>query len=72
MLRPRRLILAVHWLKEEIQAKSGKFGTALDSGIANKLIEFKANPKKNNLIRKRNEFTKRTIKAQFNIRYNFR
>lgn len=72
VLRPRRLILAVHWLKDEVQSNSGKFATSLDNEIASKLVEFKLNPKKNNLVKKRNEFTKRIIKAQFNIRYNFR
>ena len=72
VLRPRKLILAVHWLKEEVQSNSGKFSTSLDNEIASKLLDFKLNPKKNNLIKKRNEFTKRIIKAQFNIRYNFR
>lgn len=72
VLRPRRLIMAVHWLKEEVQSSSGKFATSLDSEIASKLLDFRLNPKKNNLVKKRNEFTKRTIKAQFNIRYNFR
>lgn len=72
VLRPRRLILAVHWLKEEVQSNSGKFTTSLDNEIAAKLLDFKSNPKKNNLVKKRNEFTKRTIKAQFNIRYNFK
>ena len=72
VLRPRRLIMAVHWLKEDVQSNSGRFTTSLDNDIASKLLDFRANPKKNNLVKKRNEFTKRTIKAQFNIRYNFK
>jgi hypothetical protein len=72
VLRPRQLILAVHWLKEEIRVNSSIFGTSLGSEISAKLLDFKVNPKKNNLIKKRNEYTKRTIKAQFNIRYNFK
>jgi ribosomal protein S7 len=72
VLKPRRIILAIHWLKEEIQSSSGVFGTALGTEIAGKLLDFKLNPKKNNLIKKRNEYTKRTVKAQFNMRYNFK
>lgn len=72
VLRPRQLILAVHWLKEEIQTDSGIFGASLGSEIAGRLLDFKLNPRKNNLVKKRNEYTKRTIKAQFNIRYNFK
>ena len=72
VLRPRRLILAVHWLREEVQSNSGKFAVSLDNQIVTKLLDFRLNPKKNNLVKKRNEFIKRTIKAQFNIRYNFK
>jgi len=72
VLRPRRLILAIHWLKEEVQSNSGKFAVSLDNQIVTKLLDFRLNPKKNNLVKKRNEFIKRTIKAQFNIRYNFK
>lgn len=72
VLRPRRLILAVHWLKEEVRSKRVKFETSLSNDIFDKLIDFTENPKKNSLVKKRNEFTQRTIKAQFNIRYNFR
>ena len=72
VLRPRQLILAVHWLKEEIQTGSGIFGASIGSEIAGRLLDFKLNPRKNNLVKKRNEYTKRTIKAQFNIRYNFK
>ena len=72
VLRPRQLILAVHWLKAEIKANSAFFGASLASDIAEKLIDFRLNPKKNSLIKKRNEYTQRVIKAQFNIRYNFK
>ena len=72
VLRPRQLILAIHWIKEEIRSGSSAFGASLASEIAAKLLEFKTNPKKNNLVKKRNEYTKRTIKAQFNVRYNFK
>jgi len=72
VLRPRQLILAVHWLKEEIRTSSGVFGASLGTEIAGKLLEFKLSPRKNNLVKKRNEYTGRTIKAQFNIRYNFK
>ena len=72
VLRPRQLILAVHWLKEEIRSNTPGFGATLGSEIAAKLIEFKQNPKKNNLIKKRSEYTARVIRAQFNVRYNFK
>jgi hypothetical protein len=40
--------------------------------IVDRLLDFKLNPKKNNLAKKRNEYIKRVIKGQFNIRYNFK
>ena len=72
VLRPRRLILAVHWIKEEVQAGTDKFGASLTARIAALLKDFKSNAKKNNLSKKRNEYIKRTVKAQFNIRYTFK
>ena len=72
VLRPRRLILAVHWIKEEVQAGTDKFGASLTARIATLLKDFKSNAKKNNLSKKRNEYIKRTVKAQFNIRYTFK
>jgi len=70
-LRPRQFMIAVHWLKEEIQSSSGYGEQSLAEKISQKLLNFKINTKKNNLIKKRTDYTKRTIKAQFNIRYNW-
>lgn len=72
VLRPRRLILAVHWLKEEVRSLTGRFDVPLATRIANQLLEFRANSKKSSLAKKRNDYVKRTVKAQFNIRYTFR
>ena len=68
--RSRQFMIALHWLKAEIQKGSGLFGQSLAQEIASKLLDFHESPKKNDLTKKRIEYTKRTIMGQFNIRYN--
>jgi ribosomal protein S7 len=70
--RSQQLMLATHWFKTEVRSGSVYFGRSFSQEITNKLLEFRSNPKKNNLIKKRAEYTRRTIVAQFNIRYPWR
>ena len=68
-LRSRQYILAIHWLKLEIQTGSDRLEASLADKIAARLIDFTRNPKKNSLVKKRTDYTKRIIAGQFNIRY---
>ena len=72
VLRPRQLILAVHWLKEDLQNTPHSLTASLSQNLTAKLCEFKLNAKKTNLVKKRNDYVKRVVKAQFNTRYNFK
>ena len=67
-LRPRLYMIALHWFKEEVQA-AHQFGLPLSGKIVQKFLDFRASPKRNNLVKKRAEYTKRIIAGQFNIRY---
>jgi ribosomal protein S7 len=64
------VLTALRWLKSEIQAGSGQFGSSLANEIAKKLLDFRTSLRKNSLVRKRSEHIRRVIKAQFNVRYN--
>ena len=68
--RSRQLIIALHWLKLEIR-NTHQLKSSLADRIANVLLNFTSTPK-NNLVKKRVEYTKRIVAGQFNIRYTWK
>jgi ribosomal protein S7 len=65
--RSRQLMIALHWLKAEIRS-TRQLKSSLMNKIADVFLNFEPTSK-NNLVKKRLEYTKRIVAGQFNIRY---